>query len=339
MLFKDSSEGKAAAEAAAASFNSYAPSLRRTVTHYPPSVDPRLGARVYTYNAGTTAGPVAVMPTGMEVLGVQFEPACAETGCWAINVAYTTGTSDAVQVETFNSFYLPYAVGSDSLSYDYNYADNDIMSTFAPANFPCGVSDYVAADGSVASLPVAATGCCFGTGFDIGDETLGGDGDGKGVLGQYRVTESFASYASTAYSTLCPGGYDSPNIDTSTSNGTPKPEDAMPSTAQAQSFIAPTAKFVGMPNSPGFTRVAAEDAWIGQYTATVKLDEKELRTKAGLLSGTVGVEHTVDFFVGYVNFRPATGSWIFDSFATQAAIHVEKTRFFSVSTHGVNDYT
>eukprot|EP00961_Rhodomonas_salina_P226583 3063711-Rhodomonas_salina.1 len=267
----------------------------------------------------------------MEVVGVQFEPSCAQTGCWAIDVVYTTGTSDAVPGAAFNSFYFPYAVGSDTLSYDYDYDDNGILSTLEPANFPCNVGNYVGADGTVESLPVAATGCCFGSAFDKDVTTLGGDGSGKGVLGRYRVTTAFAAYAARAYSDLCPGGYDSPNIDAS-SDGTPKPENRMPSAAQAASFIAPGAQFVGLPHSPGFTRVAARDPWIGQYQATIKIDEKELRTRAGLLKGTAGVEHTVNFFVGYANFRAATGSWIIDSFATQTAIHVEKTSFFSVST-------
>lgn len=49
-------------------------------------------------------------------------------------------------------------------------------------------------------------------------------------------------------------------------------------------------------------------------------------------------EHTVDTFLGYVNFRP-TGKAVLDSMATQVNIHLEKTNFFSVSTHGTNDYT
>eukprot|EP00961_Rhodomonas_salina_P226600 3063993-Rhodomonas_salina.1 len=44
----------------------------------------------------------------MELDAVLFEPACAETGCWVIDVTYTAGSSE-YQLETFNSFFLPYA--------------------------------------------------------------------------------------------------------------------------------------------------------------------------------------------------------------------------------------
>eukprot|EP00961_Rhodomonas_salina_P182818 2468288-Rhodomonas_salina.1 len=81
---------------------------------------------------------------------------------------------------------------------------------------------------------------------------------------------------------------------------------------------------------PVLTRVRSQ--------ARFELDEKELREMAGKVRGTVGVEHTVDTFLGFAEFKP-TGTKVLDPFATQANIHLEKTSFFSVSTHGVNDYT
>mmetsp|Transcript_47566 Transcript_47566/g.97251 ORF Transcript_47566/g.97251 Transcript_47566/m.97251 type:complete len:1470 (+) Transcript_47566:139-4548(+) len=81
-----------------------------------------------------------------------------------------------------------------------------------------------------------------------------------------------------------------------------------------------------------------EDPYIKKYKATVYLDEVELRRKAGMLSGTVGVEHTVDTFIGMANFKP-TNTKFLDAFATQVNLHFEKTSFFSVSSHGTNDYT
>jgi len=80
------------------------------------------------------------------------------------------------------------------------------------------------------------------------------------------------------------------------------------------------------------------DPFIGQYRARIILDEVELRRNAGMLKGTVGVEHTVDTFIGLANFKPS-GIDFLDPFATQANLHLEKTSFFSVSTHGVNAYT
>eukprot|EP00961_Rhodomonas_salina_P195075 2633713-Rhodomonas_salina.3 len=77
---------------------------------------------------------------------------------------------------------------------------------------------------------------------------------------------------------------------------------------------------------------------VWQFEFTIHLDEVELRSKAGKLRGTVGVEHTIDTYLGLANFR-TTGLAVLDTFATQTNIHLEKTSFFSVSTHGVNEYT
>eukprot|EP00961_Rhodomonas_salina_P129035 1738629-Rhodomonas_salina.1 len=90
---------------------------------------------------------------------------------------------------------------------------------------------------------------------------------------------------------------------------------------------------------PSIVSVEAVDVYVGMYHAVIKLDEQELRTRAGRLKGTVGVEHTIDFFLGFANFKPATTTKILDSMAQQTDIHVEKTSFFSVSTHGTNDYS
>jgi len=107
--------------------------------------------------------------------------------------------------------------------------------------------------------------------------------------------------------------------------------------AQPLSFLD-VGKFKGMNASPGVTNLTNLDPFFGQYFFEIKLDEVELRSRAGKLKGTVGVEHTVDTFLGLANFRP-TGIAALDTFATQTAIHLEKTSFFSVSTHGVNEYT
>mmetsp|Transcript_28804 Transcript_28804/g.68867 ORF Transcript_28804/g.68867 Transcript_28804/m.68867 type:complete len:1587 (+) Transcript_28804:96-4856(+) len=97
-------------------------------------------------------------------------------------------------------------------------------------------------------------------------------------------------------------------------------------------------KFKGMNASPGVTKLKNLDPFFGQFSFEIKLDEVELRSKAGQLRGTVGVEHTVDTFIGISNFKP-TGSAALDSAAMQVNIHLEKTDYFAVSSHGVNDYT
>jgi hypothetical protein len=115
--------------------------------------------------------------------------------------------------------------------------------------------------------------------------------------------------------------------------------DHQPTAADADGFHAANRKFKGMPNSPGITNRTVVDAYLGMYKTVIRLDERELRTLAGKLVGTVGVEHTVDFFLGYVNFKAAAGSQVLDSLAAQTNLHVEKTNFFTVSTHGTNEYT
>eukprot|EP00961_Rhodomonas_salina_P231517 3127284-Rhodomonas_salina.1 len=347
VLFRGTAAGKAGADLAASNFNAAAPAAaRRDTVSYPPAVDPSVGARVYQWTAGTTGDGTRIPPSGMELLSVSFEPACAKTGCWVLDLAYTTGSSDT-KLETFNSFFLPYAVGSDTLSYDYDYDFSGILDTFQPANFPCQTFDYTSADGTTASLPLSVSGCCLGEAFNASETGLGGSDAGLGMLGNYRVTTEFSAYAAAAYTDLCPditvqfGGINK--------SATLKPEDVFPdgewptaSSAPGPSFHAKdflTGGFVDMPDSPGVTETRIVDGFIGMFQATIKLDEVELRTKAGLLKGTVGVEHTIDTFIGYANFRPATTSYVLDTMATQAAIHLEKTSFFSVSTHGVNDYT
>mmetsp|Transcript_28803 Transcript_28803/g.68855 ORF Transcript_28803/g.68855 Transcript_28803/m.68855 type:complete len:1495 (+) Transcript_28803:34-4518(+) len=106
--------------------------------------------------------------------------------------------------------------------------------------------------------------------------------------------------------------------------------------SQSMGFLE--GKFKGMPASPGVVALTELDPFFGQYAYEVQLDEVELRSRAGKLRGTVGVEHTVDTFIGISNFKP-TGSAALDSAAMQVNIHLEKTDYFAVSSHGVNDYT
>jgi len=96
--------------------------------------------------------------------------------------------------------------------------------------------------------------------------------------------------------------------------------------------------FKGMSATSGVVNLTMTDPFFGQYDFEIRVDEVELRSLAGQLRGTVGVEYTVDTFLGLANFRP-TGVTALDTFATQTNIHLEKTNFFSVSTHGVNEYT
>eukprot|EP00961_Rhodomonas_salina_P287013 3878252-Rhodomonas_salina.1 len=274
-------------------------------------------ARPYAWNAGTTSSPLSIPPSGMEVTAVEFEPSCAQSGCWVIKVDYTVGHSDhkvAGQPMGLNTFYLPWSNGNDALAEDFDYSA--VEDTYDPANFPCNTHRYIDANGNVneASTNDQVTLKCLGTEFTEADVHPFGGSAGTGFLGNYRAPETFVTWASSAYS--------------STSN----PEEVFPDTvATTLGFLKPSDdnKFAGMPNSPGIFSFEAVDAYAGMYKGVIKVDEVELRRKAGQLRGTVGVEHTVDFFLGYVNMKPATGSIVVDAMATQAAIHVEKTNFFS----------
>eukprot|EP00961_Rhodomonas_salina_P297346 3937147-Rhodomonas_salina.1 len=67
----------------------------------------------------SSSDPYEVRPSGFTVESVRFNPSCLQSGCWVVEVVYTIGTDD------FNAFYLPEAVGSDQLSYDFDYSGTD----------------------------------------------------------------------------------------------------------------------------------------------------------------------------------------------------------------------
>jgi len=290
------------------------------------------GLRKYAWEYSTTSSPIKVPPTGWTLDGVNWETDCGATGCWVLDVTYTTGGPS-----TFNAFYLPNAVGDQTLSTDFVYSTN-VLNTLNEANFPCRIgNDYTDSDGNVESLPDEATVCCLSWNY-----TKRTDSDIAGVNGgfpfDFRPTENFYMWATSfTNDQLCskdnfPTIIDRANFIESQGNILDFPE----SQELPHPFL--NGAFVGMSNSPGVMKTTTIDPFLYQYKATIKLDEVELRTKAGILSGTVGVEHTVDTFLGFANFNP-TGIAVLDSLATQAAIHLENTNLFVVSTHGTNDYT
>jgi hypothetical protein len=266
------------------------------------------GENCYAWDVATTSAALKSAPSGLELISVDYVEDCASTGCWEIKAQLTTGYSDVVKpgvIRGFNSLYVPRAELPAGFSYSYDYSYPDEVHTFDPNNFPCKTSD-----GSSSTVVDEDTACCL-TFTD-------------GVLAEYRVTGAFAS-AVTAETT------DGCNRDV----GNLVDND--------MTLWAEGEKFEGMTNSPGVVTVTEKDAYVGRYEITVQLDEVELRSLAGMLTGTVGVEYTVDTFLGWSHFK-AVGtqdapSSILESLATQQAIHLEKTNFFTVSTHGTNDYT
>jgi len=272
------------------------------------------GPREYRWVAKTTSAELQIMATGLNVVAVYFKPDCEETGCWVVDVTYTTGE------DNFNIMYIPNAVGDDSLSFDFDYAavpsaapwstwSKAPASTFQASNFPCGSSDYVGVSGN-ANAPDKVTACCIPEFIDL-----------------FRPVASFAAVPVSKAG--CDAGavpvFAQPN------------EQPLPVGKQAMPPSALEGPFKGMAHA-SVVSLGVVDPYVGIYQARLYLDEVELRTKAGILKGTVGVEHTIDTFVGIANFKP-TSNQVLDAAAYQAAIHLEKTSFFTVSTHGVNDYT
>merc|ERR1711966_57249 len=182
-----------------------------------------------------------------------------------------------------------------------------VEGTFDPKNFPCKTSDD-----SSGIVDNEDTACCL---------TFG-----EGVLAEYRVTGAFRTAVNAA-----------------TSSGTDCNVNVGDLVNSDLSLWAEGQQFDEMTNSPGVVNVTAKDTYVGRYEIIVQLDEVEMRSLSGKLTGTVGVEYTVDTFLGWSHFKAVgtTGaaSTVLESLATQQAIHLEKTNFFSVSTHGTNDYT
>jgi len=283
------------------------------------SVD--FGPRVYRWVAGSTADPISVLPTGMEVTGVFFKPDCLNTGCWVVDVQYTEGKSgrrrrtgdiEHADDNVFSVFFLPRTSGDTT-----TYSPTETNS-FLPTNFPCGNDNYDPTNRPNDVIPDTASACCI-----------------PDFVANYRVVDTFKYSATSATSTA-----DLATL-TNACDSTPPAPPVLTSATQPASALAGTFDDTGteMPSSY-VSLTGAVDTFVGIYQARFFLDEVELRTYAGVLKGTVGVEHTVDTFIGYANFKlPNTGIPYLDMMGTQVAIHLEKTDFFSVSSHGSNDYT
>jgi len=285
-------------------------------------------ARVYRWQAESTSKPISVDATGMTVDSVVFQKDCKLTGCWVIDVTYTTGK----QNRAFNTFYLPRvqddqgAGWQEDFSYDVDWTQQldatnkaRIWNTQYANKFPCGENvdktwwQYnIAGAAGTTNVPQDGyqTSCCI-----------------PNFVANYRVVEGFETYFANA----CTNGNTADVID---------------STFLESEYTANIDFPVAEPFLDGaFSDINAHveylgplDIYILQHRARVFIDEEEMRRKAGFLTGTVGVEYTVDTFLGLANFKP-TSSWLIDMAASSVAIHLEKTNFFSVSTHGTNDYT
>eukprot|EP00286_Rhodomonas_abbreviata_P022713 CAMPEP_0181307398 /NCGR_PEP_ID=MMETSP1101-20121128/10856_1 /TAXON_ID=46948 /ORGANISM="Rhodomonas abbreviata, Strain Caron Lab Isolate" /LENGTH=1245 /DNA_ID=CAMNT_0023413607 /DNA_START=113 /DNA_END=3850 /DNA_ORIENTATION=+ len=265
--------------------------------------------KVYTWVSKTSDAEYQVMPTGLTVERVYFDSAGCSAGCWKVDITYTAGT------DNWNILYVPKAVGDDTLSVDFVY-NQTVLDTWQPANFPCGTFGYDPA--AQTTIPYKVTACCI-----------------PEFIRDYRPLVGYNDELQDLEDVLegmCTGTDDIPIFVAN--------EDQ--ANATLLKYMMPpnimTGYFDGMTVENQVITTDAVDPFLNIYQATVVLDETELRRKAGLLTGTVGVEYVVDTFVGIAEFKP-TGSQFLDSFTKQTAIHLEKTNFFTVATHGTNDYT
>eukprot|EP00961_Rhodomonas_salina_P082943 1114779-Rhodomonas_salina.2 len=113
--------------------------------------------RAYEHVTGTTKDPLLILPTGLTVEDVFFRPACLSSGCWVIDVVYTTGGED-----NSNVFYVPRSDNSDTLSYDASYAGSTTLATYTPSNFPCGNDQYDPAQSETQGyIPTTVSACCI----------------------------------------------------------------------------------------------------------------------------------------------------------------------------------
>lgn len=312
------------------------------------------GPGVYSWSMPSPSNPIPIPATGLVIDAVSFRTSCGPSGCWVVTGKLTTGES-LKDSSSFNTLFLPHAVADGDtpgdISYDTDYtaygnnegsAATGVEWTFEPASHPCQGADFDAGGG----ITQQVTTCCI---MNRGVGYLGAAGEMDvpgaaawvnspaqrgGFLANYRPSQAFASWATSSLE-YCEGA-DGEVIDRPGYNETEQ------GVVVDVDFPANPLGFLDGPFS-GLTHskvanMTELDPFFGQYGFEIHLDEVELRSFAGKLEGTIGVEHTVDTFIGLANFR-TTGLVTLDTFATQAALHLEKTNFFSVSTHGVNEYT
>jgi len=304
------------------------------------------GPRISKFVAGTTSDEQQIAPVGFEVTGVSFKIDCMSSGCWVIDLEFTAGE------DNFVVFYIPKTgvdTGDengdfvDELAYDFDYElvpnfapwngyGKSIDSTFQPRNFPCSSTMY---DSTSATRNRVET-CCLGEFVDL-----------------YRPVQSFVDAMTgdavcedntlncADLMTECGG---SPVLPSGGTYGADLTVVRPDETASGSKYGIPSFNrfgiFAGMTESK-ISLNGIIDKRAGNYRAQVQLDNVELRRFAGQLEGTVGVQYTIDTFIGMVDVKPTGGSaGLLDAMASQTAIHLEKTDFFTVtSVHGTNDYS
>eukprot|EP00286_Rhodomonas_abbreviata_P011166 CAMPEP_0181331448 /NCGR_PEP_ID=MMETSP1101-20121128/24503_1 /TAXON_ID=46948 /ORGANISM="Rhodomonas abbreviata, Strain Caron Lab Isolate" /LENGTH=1819 /DNA_ID=CAMNT_0023440901 /DNA_START=147 /DNA_END=5606 /DNA_ORIENTATION=+ len=199
----------------------------------------------------------------------------------------------------FNVLYIPDAVGQGSPS-SYTYTE-DAVETFYPVNFPC-TSKGLGTNGN-GPMDDGITACCI-----------------PEFIERYRTVTTFMD--DPLITPIDASGCDARNHVFT--------QDSPPSNAVDGPFRGLNyshAQYMGVYDHMGRTK-----------KAQLTLDEVELRSLAGQTTGTPGVEHSIETFIGLAEFSP-TDTYVLDSFAKQVILHLERNDFFVVAVHGTDQQT
>ncbi len=136
-------------------------------------------------------------------------------------------------------------------------------------------------------------------------------------VGRYHVATSFAVNSSSA---ACASPYSNPPALIASN-----------SVSGAFGSDMPSSWAVALPPAPG------QPVWVS--AVRIMVGRADLRSAASRFSGQAGVAEALDAFVGLAQFVPVPGSRILDSSASQIALSLVKSDYFTVSTSGTAAHT
>mmetsp|Transcript_103685 Transcript_103685/g.155270 ORF Transcript_103685/g.155270 Transcript_103685/m.155270 type:complete len:202 (+) Transcript_103685:1-606(+) len=157
------------------------------------------------------------------------------------------------------------------------------------------------------------------------------------MISNYRPTQAFINWANAELQT-CYAGDDGEIIERPDAPVPPPFDVGFPS--NSTEFLAATTptwggngKFKGLMYSPGVQSFSIVDPFFHLYSFEIALDDVELRSMAGKLSGTVGIEYAVDTFLGLSSFQP-TGLKLLDTFPVQVPLRLFRSETFTAAVYG-----
>jgi hypothetical protein len=314
--------------------------------------------QVYTHSLATTEMPLEVKPVGLEIDAISFDHSCGNSGCWVFDVTYGIGQ------DNWNVFYLPRAENPDhatsstdfdysTITYQWGWENQDLPTkfylgemtaedTFLQPQFPCRSYAYDNPAVDNKPPPRSLTACCI-----------------KPFLDMYRPVAGFVTAMNELpvvndYDDAC-NDYDSefhpiyggpPRF-----LGSEMDSDVWTLGTSAYRYNK-SASYIGGPSQGSFSTTGQfhgmSSSWVENLgivdlvtlvnRGRIYVDEIEMRSKAGMLTGEPSVEYQIETFIGLAEFRP-TNTHILDVATKQIKVTLDKTNFFTVSTVAENDYT